>query len=610
MSEIQLIIWIAAAILALFVIYRVGVRFINLSLDVNYKEASKKIYNVNRKEVLKDHILIKIPDGLQDHEKSIESIKIDVLKKIQSIKPVQVLRSNNRNFTFSPIKYKQQREPLSDLLIDDLKLVLISNKDQLFNLYNNSLEFSCSYPSKFSDPCKAVETNERLENINYEIDQAIFTIIKDTDNHKIVEEINNLYVHEIDDVRSYNDKRESLLSLIQDINEKIDNANTKIDGLWSDCINEVDRINLEEKEKFIDYSNKYQLECQKEKDLIENILHDYKEGKNPGVENYFNLVISSITWPSTLPYFWELKFDANEAILISEIRLPDIVNLPPKKVVTQKNGTVIKLLNKEEKNTIVPSFHPAILLRVAYEIFRNDVDKKIKLLVINGWVEFHDPQTGILTKAYTSSMAVKHEEVIDLVLEKLDPIAAFNKLKGVSAGKASEIIPIRPVLTLNTKGSRFVEAVPVLDVVDTQTNLAVMDWQLFEHLIRELFEKKFSKNGAEVKITRASKDKGVDAVVFDPDPITGGKYIIQAKRYTNTVDVSSVRDLCAVVQKEGASRGILVTTSNFGADSYAFIKDMPITLLNGSELLGLLNEYGYKFRIDIEEAKKLLRTSD
>jgi hypothetical protein len=56
--------------------------------------------------------------------------------------------------------------------------------------------------------------------------------------------------------------------------------------------------------------------------------------------------------------------------------------------------------------------------------------------------------------------------------------------------------------------------------------------------------------------------------VFNLDPIHGGKYIIQPKRYANTVDVSAIRDLCAVVCKEGASRGILVTTSSYGADAY------------------------------------------
>jgi restriction system protein len=134
-------------------------------------------------------------------------------------------------------------------------------------------------------------------------------------------------------------------------------------------------------------------------------------------------------------------------------------------------------------------------------------------------------------------------------------------------------------------------------------NIASMDWEEFEHLCRELFERAFAGSGAEVKVTQASRDQGVDAVVFDPDPLRGGKTVIQAKRYTNIVDVSAVRDLYGAVINEGAVKGILVTTSHFGPESYSFAKDKPITLLNGNELLGLLEKHGYKFRIDLAEAK-------
>ena len=133
-----------------------------------------------------------------------------------------------------------------------------------------------------------------------------------------------------------------------------------------------------------------------------------------------------------------------------------------------------------------------------------------------------------------------------------------------------------------------------------------MDWEDFEHLCRELFERAFAGSGAEVKVTQASRDQGVDAIVFDPDPLRGGKIVIQAKRYTNTVDVSAVRDLYGAVINEGAVKGILVTTSRYGPESYSFAKDKPLTLLNGNELLGLLEKHGYKFRINLAEAKALL----
>jgi restriction system protein len=133
-----------------------------------------------------------------------------------------------------------------------------------------------------------------------------------------------------------------------------------------------------------------------------------------------------------------------------------------------------------------------------------------------------------------------------------------------------------------------------------------MDWEEFEQLIRELFEKEFKQAGGEVKITQASRDGGVDAVAFDPDVIRGGKTVIQAKRYTNTVGVSAVRDLYGTVLNEGASKGILVTTSDYGPDSYSFAKGKPLVLLNGANLLNLLAKHGHKAKIDLKEAKKML----
>ncbi len=124
-----------------------------------------------------------------------------------------------------------------------------------------------------------------------------------------------------------------------------------------------------------------------------------------------------------------------------------------------------------------------------------------------------------------------------------------------------------------------------------------MDWQDFEHLIRELLSKEYASDTSEVKITRASRDRGVDAVIFDADPLHGGKVVVQAKRYTNIVDVAAVRDLFGTVVSEGANRGILITTSHFGRDFYDWAKDKPLTLLNGQNLLSLLSKHGYAFRI-------------
>ena len=116
--------------------------------------------------------------------------------------------------------------------------------------------------------------------------------------------------------------------------------------------------------------------------------------------------------------------------------------------------------------------------------------------------------------------------------------------------------------------------------------------------------------GGEVKITQASRDRGVDAIAFDPDPIRGGKIVIQAKRYTNTVGVASVRDLYGTVINEGATKGILISTADYGPDAYDFAKGKPLTLLNGGNLLHLLEKHGHKAKIDLQEAKKIIAENE
>ena len=49
-----------------------------------------------------------------------------------------------------------------------------------------------------------------------------------------------------------------------------------------------------------------------------------------------------------------------------------------------------------------------------------------------------------------------------------------------------------------------------------------------------------------------------------------------------------------------------MTTANYGADSYEFAKDKPLTLINGNNLLHMLSKHGYNARIDLKEAKKII----
>jgi HJR/Mrr/RecB family endonuclease len=310
------------------------------------------------------------------------------------------------------------------------------------------------------------------------------------------------------------------------------------------------------------------------------------------------------TLPDFVPAEFSIRLDEESKIFILEHKYPDLGGVRWVKQVELKSGVVFKTANRKEIKEAAAHLYPILCLRLACEVARLDYDNLFNAIVINGWADYAERSTGQMKRAYCASMFATKDQLLSLNLKAADPVAAFSALKGVAA-RSLELTPVAPILRLNTQDRRFVEAKDVLEKMAESQNLAAMDWEDFEHLCRQLFELAFAGSGAEVKVTQASRDQGVDAVIFDPDVIRGGKIVVQAKRYTNIVDVSAVRDLYGAVINEGATKGILVTTSFFGPDAYGFAKDKPITLLNGEELLGLLDKFGYKFRIDLAEAKRL-----
>ncbi|WP_380284463.1 restriction endonuclease [Kitasatospora purpeofusca] len=120
--------------------------------------------------------------------------------------------------------------------------------------------------------------------------------------------------------------------------------------------------------------------------------------------------------------------------------------------------------------------------------------------------------------------------------------------------------------------------------------LLEMDPIEFERLIARLME----SMGMRVELTARSKDGGVDVRGIDTDPFRGGNVIVQVKRYRDTVTPSAVRDLFGTLQHDReATKAVLVTTSKFGPSSHQFVSGKPITLINGSELVGLLKHHGF-----------------
>jgi restriction system protein len=327
----------------------------------------------------------------------------------------------------------------------------------------------------------------------------------------------------------------------------------------------------------------------------------------------FLMSISNIRHPlpRRLQAAFDVEIDLEARIALATIEIPDFNSLAivkPRQRASRSSFYTLpdwQPVNASEKKRAIESVLYSLPIRAACLIALSDEENWFDTIVVNATQKWIDKATGQPRSGVVASLQATSEELIRLRLDQVEPKACFRHLKGLATPSTEDVVPIRPIFTMSRDDDRIVRDRDVAEGLQPDTNLAAMPWDDFEHLVRQLFEWEFANNGAEVKITRASRDRGVDAIVFDPDPLRGGKFVIQAKRYTAPVDVASVRDLYGTVMNEGANRGILVTTSGFGRDSYEFAKDKPISLVDGPNLIAMLRKHGRSYRIDLAEARRM-----
>lgn len=293
--------------------------------------------------------------------------------------------------------------------------------------------------------------------------------------------------------------------------------------------------------------------------------------------------------------------DAPSHLVVVDYKLPplDIVPHASSYKVDKTTADLVPIKRTTaERNGIYQSLVAQVTLLCLRAVFGPEADT-LRTVVFNGFVESVDVASGHLTQACLISVRVTSTQFHALQLHQVDPVACLRALHAAVSPRPSELVAVQPIMRLDMTDSRFVTEDDVLSSLQTRPNLLELTPSEFESLITNLF----TCMGLETRLTQPSRDGGVDCVAFDLRPVLGGKVVIQAKRYANTVGVSAVRDLYGTVLNEGANKGVLVTTSGFGPAAFEFAAGKPLELLSGANLLALLQEWaGIDARIVVPEA--------
>ncbi|MFD8706028.1 restriction endonuclease [Kitasatospora sp. NPDC059648] len=324
----------------------------------------------------------------------------------------------------------------------------------------------------------------------------------------------------------------------------------------------------------------------------EELLRRLRAGDPEAVQEYFTAgLYASASWPEGFPHRLVAAWEASSRQLVVNWELPG-----PEVVPAATRMRYVKTEDREaevarpatERKALYREVLAQSALRVAAELFRADRDGMLDSVVLNGFVLGIDPATGREAERFLSTLTATRAEFSGLALDRVAPVECFQGLGGRLSARPERLDEVKPDRLPESVGGNLAG-----HFGEDEPDLFEMDPLEFEDLIAELFRLR----GFRVMTTARSGDVGVDVVAEDLDPVTGGKIVIQAKRYKKTVPPTAVRDLESTVRHHGAIKGILVTTAGFGRGSYSYIEGKPLTLVSGPELVELLAEQGLRGRL-------------
>lgn len=286
----------------------------------------------------------------------------------------------------------------------------------------------------------------------------------------------------------------------------------------------------------------FMFKVQQRNQEVDEIETSYRNGDPPAIITYNTMVLERSEYPDGFPQKFRLAYAAESKQLVIDYDLPGIDVIPKEaeyKYIKPKDLVEAKPRKTGEIKDLYQEIVSAIALRTLHEVFEADQGSHIEVVVFNGFVHAVDPSTGQEIYPCLISARATREAFVNINLARVEKKVCLRSLGAQVSSQPQALQPVKPIVEFDMVDKRFIEQTDILGELDSRPNLMELTPSEFEGLVSNLF----GKMGLETKLTRTSKDGGVDAVAFDTRPVLGGKVVIQAKRYKNTVGVSAVRDL-------------------------------------------------------------------
>ena len=332
---------------------------------------------------------------------------------------------------------------------------------------------------------------------------------------------------------------------------------------------------------------------------IDELFAGFHKRDRFAVSEYMQMVLDRSPYPDGFPAERHAGYVPESSLLAVEWFLPTFDIIPE-----HKEFRHVKARKAVEPTGRPPAdaqrLYNAVIAQVAVrtvrEVFMVAPHDMVSTVVFNGHVDTVDPATGRKIQPPLISMRATRDKFDELVLTepRFDPVASIKRhFHAAISLHPEELKPVEPVMPFSRADPRVIEAIDVISSLDQRPNLLDLTSKEFESFIQNLF----TQMGYETDQYRSSGDGGIDCMAYKRDPVAPMKIAVQAKLYTKTVQPAYVRDLYGTMQHEGATLGIMITTSGYGPASVEFANGKPLHLIDGPGLISICQEHGIPARI-------------
>jgi restriction system protein len=332
---------------------------------------------------------------------------------------------------------------------------------------------------------------------------------------------------------------------------------------------------------------------------VDELAVGFREHDRFAVSEYVQMVLDRSPYPDGFPSERHAGYVPESSLLAVEWFLPTFDIVPEHKefrhVKTRKAVEPVARPTADAQR-LYKVVIAQVAVRTVRDVFAVCPEEMVSTVVFNGRVDTVDPATGRKTRPILISMRATREKFDELVLAepRFDPVASITRhFFAAISQHPEELKPVEPVMPFSRADPRVIEAIDVISGLDQRPNLLDLTAKEFESFVQNLF----TAMGYETDQYRSSGDGGIDCMAYKRDPVAPMKIAVQAKLYTKTVQPTHVRDLYGTMQHEGATLGIMITTSGYGPGSVEFANGKPLHLIDGPGLISICQENGIPARI-------------